>query len=355
MPTLKDVAARAGVSVATVARVLRDDPTLVVRAATRERVLAAAAALDYQPHPSARALRTGRTGTLALFLPDPRNFMWDPMIWAVERMAAERSYLVVVADAHGPALDPEQLRRLVLERRIDGLLVAFATVDDELVAQIAGRGLPLLPVNSRSDNVDGSVTMDDEAGSQRAIEHLVALGHRRIAYLGGRRDTDVGRRREAGVRAAFAAAGLPIDARRIVAGDFSERTAERLAASLLAEEPTAIYTANLPTAFGVHSVLVRAGMRIPGDISLMTMDDHPVLDHTAPPLTAVRMPMEEMGALGVQMLIEAVEGRPIRHVRTATPPSLVVRASTAPPGSPRHGSQARTITSEGSSERPAPP
>ena len=355
MPTLKDVAGHAGVSIATVARVLREDPTLVVRPATRERVLAAAAALDYRPHRSARALRTGRTGTLALFLPDPRNLMWDPMIWAVERTAAERSYLVVVADAHGPALDPEQLRRLVLERRIDGVLVAFATVDDELVAQIAGRGLPLVPVNSRSDNVGGSVTMDDEAGSRCAIEHLVALGHRRIAYLGGRRDTDVGRRREAGVRAALAAAGLPIDERRIMAGDFSERTAERLAPSLLAEDPTAIYTANLQTAFGVHSVLVRAGLRVPDDISLVTLDDHPVLDHTAPPITAVRMPMEEMGALGVGMLIEAVEGRPIRHVRTATLPSLIVRASTAPPWSNQGRAGARPLTSEGSTGRPARP
>ena len=337
MATLRDVAARADVSIATVARVLRDDPTLVVRPATRERVLAAAAGLDYRPHRLARALRTGRTGTLALFLPDPQNLMWNPVIRGVERAAAERGYLVVAADAHGPVLDPQQLERLVLERRIDGLLVAFATVEDELVAQIAGRGLPLLPINSRSDNVAGSVTMDDEAGSRLAIEHLVALGHRRIAYLGGRRDTDVGRRREAGVRAALMAAGVPVEERWILPGDFSEPTAARLVGSLLeGDRPSALYTVNLRSALAARQALVAAGVRIPDDLSLITMDDHPVFDHTAPALTAIRMPMEEMGALGARMLINAMDGHPVRHVRTETAPLLVERASTGPPARSSH-------------------
>src|SRR4051794_31324572 len=104
LATLRDVAARADVSIATVARVLRQDPTLVVRPETRERVLAAATGLAYRPDRLARALRTGRTGTLALFLPDPQNLMWNPVVRGVERVAAERGYLAVVADAHGPAL-----------------------------------------------------------------------------------------------------------------------------------------------------------------------------------------------------------------------------------------------------------
>ena len=342
MSTLKDVAARADVSIATVARVLRRDPTLVVRPATRERVLAAASSLSYRPHGLARALRTGRSGTLALFLPDPQNLMWNPVVRGIERACAEHGYLLVIADAHGAVLDPAQLERLVLERRIDGLLVAFATVVDELVAQIAGRGLPLLPINSRSENVAGSVTMDDEAGSRLAIEHLVALGHRRIAYLGGRRDTDVGRRREAGVRAALASAGLPVEGHWIVEGDFSERTAARLTAALLeGGRPTALYTVNLRSALAARQVLVDAGIRIPEDISLITMDDHLVLDHTAPALTSIRMPMEEMGALGARMLIGAMDGAPIRHVRTETAPVLVRRASTAGPADPPAASARR--------------
>src|SRR4051812_5607443 len=186
MATLKDVAARAEVSVATAARVLRADPALVVRPETRARVQAAAAALAYHPNSAARGLRTRRSGTLAVFLPDPQNIMWLEMLRGVERAAAARDYLVVVADAHGPTLDPDQLGRLVLERRVDGLLVAFARVHDELVDQIASEALPFVAVNSQSATIAGAVTMDDAAGSRLAVEHLAGLGHRRIAFIGGR-------------------------------------------------------------------------------------------------------------------------------------------------------------------------
>ena len=164
MTTLKSVAAQAGVSVATAARVLQGDPKLSVRPETRARVVEAAHDLGYRPNRVASGLRTRRTGTVAIVLPDPQNIMWNEMLRAIERTAGERDYVVVVADAHGPTLDAAQLGRFVLEGRMDGLLVAFATVADEFVAQIAGRGLPLVPVNSRSAIIDGSVTMDDGSG-----------------------------------------------------------------------------------------------------------------------------------------------------------------------------------------------
>lgn len=335
MTTLKIVAARAEVSLATAARVLRDDPTLSVRPATRERVQAAARDLGYRPNRVASGLRTRRTGTIAIFLPDPQNVAWSDTLRGVERAAAEREYVVVVADAHGPTLDTPQLSRFVLEGRMDGLLVAFATVEDELVAQIVGRGLPLVPINSRSAKVDASVTMDDALGSRLAVDHLVALGHQRIGFLAGRADTDVGRRREGGYRAAMADHGLPIDPSWVLAGDYTERTARDLGRALLRSPltslPTALFAVNLPSALGFRAAAREVGTRIPEDVSLVTMDDHSFLEHTDPALTAVQLPMAEMGELGVQMLIDIVQGRPLGHVVTATPPRLVVRASTAPP------------------------
>ncbi len=335
MTTLKVVASRAGVSIATAARVLQGDPTLSVRPATRERVMAAANDLGYRPNRVASGLRTRRTGTIALVLPDPQNVAWGETLRGVERAAAGREYVVVVADAHGPTLSAQQLDRFVLEGRMDGLLVAFATIVDELVAQIAGRGLPLVPINSRSTIVDGSVTMDDEAGSRLAVDHLVQLGHRRIGFLAGRADTDVGRRREAGYRAAMATHDLRVDEAWIGAGDFTERRARESADRLLAwsarERPTAIYAVNLPSALGVRAAARALHLRIPDDLSLVTMDDHALLEHMDPALTAVRMPMEEMGALGARMLIDAVEGAPISHVRTSSPPELVIRLSSGPP------------------------
>lgn len=335
MTTLKDLAAEAGVSVATVARVLNQDPALRVRPATRERVLLAAAALDYRPNRVASGLRTRRTGTIALVLPDPQNLAWSETLRGVERAAAERGYVVVVTDAHGPTLDGEQLTRFVLEGRMDGLLVAFATIVDELVAQIASHGLPLVPINSRSTIVRGSVTMDDELASSLAVDHLVALGHRRIGFLAGRADTDVGRRREQGYRQAMARHSIPLEPSSIIPGDFTERqaasAAERALSAPAGERLTAVLAVNLPSALGIRLAARRRGLRIPEDLSLVTFDDHPILEHTDPPLTAIRLPMAEMGALGAHMLIDAVGGAPIAHVRTTVAPILIVRHSTMSP------------------------
>ena len=333
MTTLKDLAASVGVSVATVTRVLNDDPQLRVRPVTRERVLAAAQELGYRPNRVASGLRTRRTGTIAVVLPDPQNIAWSETVRGIERAAAEREVVVVIADAHGPALDPRQLSRFVLEGRMDGLLVAFATIGDELVAQIAGRGLPLLPINSRAETVDGSVTMDDETGSRLAVEHLAALGHRRIGLLAGRADTDVGRRRERGYRATMARLDLPVDESWVLPGDYTERTACELARVALAvpldDRPTASFAVNLASALGVRSAAVDLGVRIPDDLSLIAIDDHPILEHTDPPLTAIAMPMGEMGELGARLLLDVVDGQPLRHIVTSTPPRLVVRRSTA--------------------------
>jgi len=333
--TLKSVAAQAGVSVATAARVLQGDPKLSVRPETRARVVEAAHDLGYRPNRVASGLRTRRTGTVAIVLPDPQNIMWNEMLRAIERTAGERDYVVVVADAHGPTLDAAQLGRFVLEGRMDGLLVAFATVADEFVAQIAGRGLPLVPVNSRSAIIDGSVTMDDGIGSRLAVDHLVALGHERIGFLAGRADTDVGRRREAGYQAAMAAHGLKVDPSWTLAGDFTERSARALGRDLLdrpaGTRPTAMYAVNLASALGFRAAAAELAVRIPDDISLVTMDDHPVLEHTDPALTSIHMPMDEMGTRGAEMLLDVVAGLPLRHEVTATPPHLVVRRSTAAP------------------------
>ena len=335
MATLKDVAAQAGVSIATAARVLRDDPLLSVRPETRRRVVEAAAGLDYRPNRLASGLRTRRTGTIALLLPDPQNLMWSEVQRGVELAAASREYLVAVVDAHGPSLEPHLFARFVLEGRIDGMLVAFALVDDALVSRMAKRDLPLLPINSRSAAVTSSVTMQEELGSRIAVEHLVALGHRRIAHIGGRVDTDIARRRASGYRLAMAAAGLAVEPGWVAPADFSEIEARRVTEHLLArsdaDRPTAIHTVNLQSALGARSAARAAGLRIPGDLSLVTTDDHPIEAHLDPPLTAVAMPMAEMGTLGATTLLAAIHGLPMGHLVVDTEPRLVVRDSTAPP------------------------
>lgn len=335
MTSLRQVSIAAGVSIATAGRVLRNDPNLVVRDETRARVMAAAAELGYRPNGIASGLRTRRSGTIALLLPDPQNFIWSEMVRGVERAAAARNYLVVIADAHGPMLDADQYGRLILEGRVDGVLAAFATVGDGLVAQMTARGLPLVPVNSRSDAVSGSVTMDDAAGSRLAVETLARLGHERIGFVAGRADTDVGRRREQGYRNAMAMHGRRIRPEWVSAGGFTEAggalAANAIMAGAAAHRPTALYIVNFVSALGALRAIRDLGLRVPEDVSVITMDDHTVAAHLHPPLTTIRMPMEEMGQDGARLLLDAIDGSALRHIVTDHPPILVERASATPP------------------------
>lgn len=341
MTTLRDVSLAAGVSVATAGRVLRRDPALVVREETRARVVAAAADLGYRPNGIASALRTRRTGTIALLLPDPQNFMWSEMVRGVERAAAARNNLVVVADAHGPTLDADQYGRLILEGRVDGALVAFATVTDDLVAQMSARGLPIVPINSRSDVVSGSATMDDEAGSRLAVNTLVGLGHRRIAFIAGRADTDVGRRRERGYRHAMLANGLPIREEWVRSGGFTEAGAKAATRAIMTSgtepRPTAVYMSSFRSALGGLQALAEVGLSVPADLSVITMDDHMIADFVHPKLTAIRMPMYQMGEAGANLLLDAIEGRALRHVVADLAPLLMTRDSTIPATNPDSG------------------
>ena len=344
MATLREVAARAGVSVSTVSRVVRADPTLVIRPETRRRVLDAAEAVRYRPNLNAAALRTRRSKTIALFLPEPQNPGWAPMIAAIQEAAALADYLVAVADVRGAAIDPDVFARYALESRVDGVLLATGLLDDELVAVLADRGLPLLPVGSRYQRVDASVTMADAAGSKLGVDHLVALGHRNIAFVGGFSETDIIIRREAGYRDAMRCHQLDIDERWIVGGpaevdgeSWSRGAAPRLLELPPDVRPTGVITANLVMALGLRTAAANARLRVPGDLSVVTFDDHPIERHLDPPLTAIDMPMAALGTTAMTMLLGAIEGESMRHVVLPDEPRLVLRASTLAPGRPGYG------------------
>lgn len=330
--TLKDVAARAGVSVGAVSRVLGGDTSLVIRPETRERVLAAAADLDYRPNRMAAGLRTRRAMAVALFLPEPQNLGWAEMIGAIQRVTAAADHLLAIAEIQGRVLDPEVISRYAMEARVDGVLLATGLLAEDLVERLASRGLPLLPIASRYRSVAASVTMQDAMGTELAVTHLAELGHRRIAFLSGVPDTDIVRRREGGFRAAMAARGIRA---QLVNGDGTLVGTRPVAAALLAgrerRRPTAVVAVNLMTALGLRSEVARAGLRVPQDVSIVTFDDHVVTEHLDPPLTGIRMPMAEMGEAAARMLLEAIDGIPLRHHVVDTVPRLTIRASTGPP------------------------
>jgi DNA-binding LacI/PurR family transcriptional regulator len=176
--------------------------------------------------------------------------------------------------------------------------------------------------------------VDDEQGSRVAVEHLLGLGHRRVGFLGIDADTDTARRRLAGYRSAMNARRLPVEPGWITAGPPTEeggRRSLRAALGAPGPHPTAWYVASLMSAIGALAELRDTGADVPGDVSVVAFNDHPLAAHTAPPLTTVRMPNVRMGEEAVGMLLAAMAGEPVRDLVIEDPPELIVRASTAPP------------------------
>jgi LacI family transcriptional regulator len=339
MSNLKDVARLAEVDPSTASRVLRGDPQQAVRADTRERILDAARTLRYRPNALARGLRTRRTDTIGLVIPSLDNVGFSEVTHGIQAAAAEAGKLVMVveADALRQRADgnEEHYARLITDGRVDGLIVAFATLDDHLVALLAERDLPLVLVNRRTVGISGSVVVDDESGSAKAVRFLIGLGHRRIALVGLDADTDTARRRERGYRRAMQHGGFVIDEAWVVRAAATEEGGRDAVTRLLrvptANRPTAIFAASLLGAVGVLAGTRDADLNVPLDISLIAFNDHPLAAHMSPPLTTVRMANYRMGQEAVRMLLRAVDGEPVHDRMLDDEPEIVVRASTAPP------------------------
>ena len=336
MANLKDVARRAGVDPSTASRVLRDDPGQQVRPETRQRILDAARELRYRPNALARGLRTHRTDTLGLIVPSLDDLGFADVTHGIQAAAAAAGKLVMVVEADAVAGSTHGIyERLIGDGRLDGLMVAFASVDNDLVEQQGEREIPVVLVNGRTAGVQGSVVVDDERGSRMAVQHLVGLGHRRIGYLGLAADTDTARRRLRGYGAGMTEAGIRIDPRWLAAGPATEDGGRAAMTTVLranpGNPPTAFFVASLMSAIGALAAAADAGLRVPSDISLVTFDDHPFAAHTAPPLTTVRMPNFRMGQEAVRMLLGAFAGEPVRDLAIDDAPEVIVRASTARP------------------------
>jgi LacI family transcriptional regulator len=334
------VAGLAGVDPSTASRVLRGDPAQHVRPETRERILEAAQELRYRPNALARSLRTRRTDTIGLLIPSLDNVGFADVTHGIQRAAAEEGKLVLLVEAEALSSSDkhtadEVYERLIGDGLVDGLIVAFAALQDRHVRSLAERGIPLVLVNRRSSGISGSVVVDDLRGSRMAIEHLTSLGHRRIGFLGLAGDTDTAQRRRQGYLDAMVAAGLASERHREQAEpptvEGGRAGIERILDADREELPTAIFVASLMSALGVRAGLAAHGLRIPADVSLIAFNDHPIAEHLDPALTTVRMPNLEMGQMAVQQLLKAIDGQPIGDVMVDLAPRIIERASTAAP------------------------
>ncbi|MET7904141.1 LacI family DNA-binding transcriptional regulator [Streptomyces sp. NPDC005355] len=333
MPAIKDVAQRAGVSVATVSRVLNDHPA--VRADTRERVLAAVADLGYRPNAVARSLRTAQTRALGLVISDVLNPFFTELARSVEDAARDRGYSVVIGNAdERPDLQDHHVRTL-MDRRIDGLLVSPTDGGSPMMPAAARAGTPLVFVDRwiEGEGLDEVpvVRTDGRDAVRDLVAHLYALGHRRLAFIAGPAATTTGRERVDAFRSTLREFGLALPADHIGQGDFQADSGRRVTARFLdlPHPPEAIFAADNLMALGAMDEIRARGLRVPGDVALAAFDDIPWFVHTDPPITAIAQPTGELGHAAVRALVDLVEGRPAESVTLSA--RLVIRRSCGEP------------------------
>ncbi|MFF9377852.1 LacI family DNA-binding transcriptional regulator [Streptomyces griseoluteus] len=330
MASIKDVAAAAGVSVATVSRVLNAHPS--VSAEARSRVLAAVAELGYRPNAVARSLRTDQTHALGLIISDVLNPYFTELARSVEEEARALGYSVIIGNAdERPDLQDHHIRTL-LDRRIDGLLVSPADGASPLLQDAARGGTPMVFVDRWVPDLDVPVVRSDgRAAVRELVAHLYALGHRRLAIIAGPGSTTTGSERVEAFREAMADHGLDLPDAYTGQGDFQAASGRRVTEGFLdlPEPPEAVFAADNLMALGALDAIRARGLRVPEDIALAAFDDIPWFVHTDPPVTAIAQPTGELGRAAVRALVARIEER--EPESAAFPARLVVRRSCGEP------------------------
>lgn len=330
MATITDVAERAGVSRTTVSRHLRGHR---VRAA--EAIRDAIAALEFEPNPVARSLKSGMTRAIGIVVPDVTNPYFAAVVKGIETVARQERYRMYLANTD-ESVERENEVLAGLAGLVDGLILAPATEQDKTPLALRRAGIPVVFIDREIEGGAGfdSVLVDNAGGAAAAVQHLVSLGHERIGFMSGPRDTTPGRGRYEGFQAALLAAGLEPEPGLLHDGDFRQESGYQGALRLLALErpPTAIFTANNLMSIGALRAFHDMGVRLPDDLSFVGFDDLDLGELLAPPLTVVDRPTEEQGALAARLLLNRLGGRAgAGPSRVVLQTRLLVRGSSAAP------------------------
>lgn len=329
MVTIRDVAAESGVSITTVSRALNESGR--VGSATRDRVLAVAVRLGYQPNDLARSLHGGATGTIAVLVPDITNPFFPELVAGVQAVVNERGNLLLLCqtneDADTAARELLHLRR----KRVDGVILVGGLAGDAVHTELAS-GLPVVTVD-RDAGTDGAwvVRSDHRRGGQLATEHLVELGHERIAHIAGPAHLTVAQDRRDGYQKALADAGLTFDDTLVVDGDFLEESGYDALRALRRTRRrfSAVFCGNDMMAIGALRALDELGVPVPDAVSVVGFDDIHLASYIRPGLTTVHQPIEELGRRAATLLLDTAlaGGSPSTEVLDV---HLVRRATTGP-------------------------
>jgi DNA-binding LacI/PurR family transcriptional regulator len=329
--TLNDLATRLKVSTATISRALSKPET--VAPDTRKRVLEGVRRYGYQLNGIARSLRTQQTRTIGIIVPDIRNPFFSAIVKAVEDVARANDFTVLICNADEDGRNEEAAVRLFLDRQVSGVIHCSAGGNVQLLAALQRKAIPMIDLDRRSGlkHVD-TVELDNALGALLAANHLLSLGHKRVAMISGPHHLSNSRNRLNGFRKALREADIPLPKEYVEFGDFREASGRRAAEKLLAlsERPTALFVANNEMTAGALSALREQKIKIPDELSLVGFDDARWAQYSDPPLTIVAQPTGAMGKRAAELLLARIQNEKGATIEVF-PPALIVRASTAPP------------------------
>lgn len=324
--TIHDVAREAGVSVATVSKVING--RYGVALSTSEKVQGVIDRLGYESSLVARSLRSRRTNVIGVVVAEFEPFSTELLKGISTALAGSGYELLAYSGGQGGVGWERRYLSRLGGTLIDGAILVTPTVVEP------SSHLPVVAVDPHTGPTGlPTVDSDNLAGAVRATEYLLSLGHRRIGFLGGRPDLESARLREEGYRKALAGAGLPVEPELVRVGGYRRETAEPVAREMLelAGRPTAVFAANDSSAIATMDVARSLGLRVPEDLSVIGFDNVPESALTTPPLTTIEQPIQHMGAAALEMVIHLLEGRFPDPVHVTLPTRLVERASCAPP------------------------
>lgn len=331
MATIKDVAALAGISYTTVSHVL--NKTRPVSEQVRLKVEAAIAELDYVPSAVARSLKARSTATIGLLVPNSVNPYFAELARGIEDACERNGYCVILCNSDDNPQKQRSYLRVLLEKRIDGLIVASVGEDSDLQGSLASVRTPMVIVDRALEGVEADlVSIDHEQGAYLATRHLLELGHRDIACIGGPASTNTAQLRLAGFQRALAEAGVSVADDHIVNSDFTSLGGYGAAAQLLdGARPTAIFAGNDMIGIGVLRAAAERNICVPGELSVIGFDDIQLSRYVFPALTTVGQSIRELGESAAALLLSRI-AQPLRGApeQRIVAPKIVLRESTAP-------------------------
>lgn len=333
MVTVKDVAEKSGVSVSTVSHVING--TRFVSEELKVKVRDAMVALEYKPNLIARSLRTKRSNVLGLILADITNPYYSEIARNIEYLGHLQDYTVMLCNSEGDPIKEEFYIRRLSEARADGIIIISSKILPELLKEMIGENLPVIFIDKHGSGIQGDlIAIDEFEGGRLATEHLITLGHHRIACVNGVSVNYLNLERVNGYRSAMAAAGLPIDEQLIISSGFDVVDGYRNGTKLLEmkDKPTAIFATGDLIAYGVIQAAYKIGIRIPEELSVVGFDDIYLSKFIVPPLTTIKQPLYEISEAAINCFFERMEnnqktGRTIHYnvhleVRESTGPAI---------------------------------